>query len=103
MPTLQSEINKELYNKVNSFKTEFAEMNGYLKSIVEQNEKLIKLLRNAMYILAFITLCCLFAVIYGAIGKDGLHSVRDAIPKMATIPAHNDFDKWMYGHRGGAA
>lgn len=36
-------------------------------------------------------------IAFGAIGKDGMHSVRQTMPlKTAAIPMHNDFDKWRY-------
>lgn len=96
--TTQNEINKDLFGKYNTVLKEQAATNGYLKSIVEQNDKLIDLLKKALYALSGIaTVCvlaCLFALIYGAIGEKGLHSVRQTLPTAVAIPAHNDFDKW---------
>ena len=41
----------------------------------------------------------LLVIAYGAIGKEGLHSVRQTLPTVpvdtrAALPAHNDFDKY---------
>ena len=96
----QDAINNSLFNKYNEVLKEQSATNGYLKAIVDQNNKLIELLKKALYALAGIaSVCvtaCLFALIYGAIGEKGLHSVRQTMPTMAAIPAHNDFDdgKW---------
>ena len=99
----QNDINKDLYNKYNAALKEQSATNGYLKSIVEQIDKLIKLLRCALYILAAFAFACLFALIYGAIGEKGLHSVRQTMPSVplqtVAIPAHNDFDKWQNRHK----
>ena len=96
----QGDINRDLYSKFNACKAEQAETNGYLKAIVEQNDKLIRQNTRALYIIASFGLICLFALIYGAIGKEGLHSVRQSLPagvpkQTAAIPCPDDgLDKW---------
>ena len=95
----QDDINKDLYGKVNDLTKEFAQTNGYLKAIVGQNVELIGLLKKSLYTLACIAFICvlgsLFALIYGAIGKDGLHAVRQAMPeRIADLPGSQDFDRW---------
>lgn len=95
----QDDINKDLYGKVNDLTKEFAQTNGYLKAIVGQNVELIGLLKKSLYTLACIAFICvlgsLFALIYGAIGRDGLHAVRQAIPeRIADMPGAGDLDKW---------
>ena len=96
----------DLNGRVNTLESKADQTNGYLQGVVESNEKLIKLLSRSLYILAFIAIVLLFALVYGAIGKEGLHSVRESLPKMPTaawaIPAHNDFDRWMALPRQGA-
>lgn len=99
MSTPQSEVNQELFRRVNALEQVYSETTGYLKGIVESNEKLIKLFSRALYILAAIAFLSLFALIYGAIGERGLKSVRESVPSIpmrqtAALPAHNDFDKW---------
>ena len=86
---------EKIYGRINKLESKIDETNGYLRGVVESNEKLIKLFSKALYILAGITLLSLAALVYGAIGKDGLFSVRQILPdKMVAIPMQNDFDKW---------
>ena len=97
----QDDINKDLYGKVNDLTKEFAQTNGYLKAIVGQNVELIGLLKKSLYTLASIAFLCvvgsLFALIYGAIGRDGLHAVRQAIPeRIATMQGAADIDKYFH-------
>ncbi|MBQ1429548.1 MAG: hypothetical protein IIZ06_07755 [Kiritimatiellae bacterium] len=93
----QDSINADLYNKVNGLESKYDETIGYLRGVVESNERLIKLFARALYLLSVITLLSLGAIIFGAIGKDGLYSVRQVIPSTQdAIPAHNDFDNWKH-------
>lgn len=95
MPTPQNEINSEIFNRINALEKVTSEMSGYFKGIVEQNDKLIKLFTKALYILATVAFLAIFALIYGAIGKDGLHAVRQAMPeRIADLPGSQDFDRW---------
>ena len=97
----QSDINRQLFDKVNELKSSFDETNGYLKGHIEINDKLFALLdrrdkgqARIIYWLIGVVFFMLAVITYGAIGKDGLFSVRDAMPRMAALPAHNDFDKY---------
>lgn len=94
MSTPQNEVNQELFRRVNALEQVYSETTGYLKGIVESNEKLIKLFSKALYILAAIAVLSLLAVIYGAIGKDGMKSVRETMPRVADIQGVADLDKW---------
>lgn len=97
MPTKEQQeaINADLYGRLNGLESKYDETNGYLRGVVESNERLIKLFARALYLLSVITLLSLGAIIFGAIGKDGLYSVRQVIPSTQdAIPAHNDFDNW---------
>ena len=100
MSTPQSEVNQELFRRVNALEQVYNETNGYLKGIVESNEKLIKLFSKALYILAAIATLSLLAVIYGAIGKDGMKSVRETMPRVADIQGVADMDRWMHKMKG---
>lgn len=52
-----------------------------------------------MYVISFIAIISVGAVIFGAIGKDGMKSVRGMVPNVGyMIPAPHDLDKWQYGH-----
>ena len=96
----QSQINNEVFKRINNLESDVSETKGYLRAIVGQNEKLIRLLTRALYVLTFISTVLLFALVYGAIGKEGLHSVRSAVPtRIAAIPAPGDLDKWMNARR----
>ena len=100
--TAHDKIHAEIFKRINEMETKFDDMSGYMRGVMESNQELIKLLKKALHILAGITatcvLACLFAVIYGAIGKDGLHSVRKTMPgTVAVFPWTDDLADW---HRG---
>lgn len=113
----QDTINTEVFARLNKVESKVDETNGYLRGVVESNRQIIDInnkmlstlekrdttMWRVICILAGITTLSLAAVIYGAIGKEGLHAVRQTtIPPVGAnniaIPAHNDFDKWMYAH-----
>ena len=107
MPTSQSQINSQLFGRLNSLESKVDETNGYLKGVVESNEKLITLLERrdttmgrVLWALLVLLLFAIGVIAFGAIGKEGMHSVRQTLPKVPTtawaVPAHNDFDKWRY-------
>lgn len=107
MPMPQSQINNQLFGRLNSLESKVDETNGYLRGVVESNEKLITLLERrdttmgrVLWALLVLLLFAIGVIAFGAIGKEGMHSVRDTLPKMPTtawvIPTHNDFDKWRY-------
>ena len=84
-----------MFRRVNALERVYSETTGYLKGILESNEKLIKLFAWALGILATISVLLLLAVIYGAIGKDGMKSVRETMPRVADIQGAADLDKWL--------
>lgn len=104
MPTPQQKINDQLSSRLNSLESKVDETNGYLKGVVESNEKLIELLKKRdttmgriIWALIVLLFFAVGVIAFGAIGKDGMHSVRQTMPlKTAAIPMHNDFDKWRY-------
>ena len=106
MPT-DKELSK-VYDRINTLESKVDETNGYLRGVVESNEKLITLLEKrdttlnrVIWALLVILLFALGVIAYGAIGDNGMKTVRDTIPKIPTaaIPAQNDFDKWHYRHK----
>lgn len=101
MPVVnQAHVNQELSERIGKCERGFAELNGYLTALIEQNNKLIKLLTRVCYGLIVISVFLLLIVAYGAIGKEGLYSVRKAMPsRIAAIPAPGDLDKWMNARR----
>ena len=105
MPKSHDEIHADIYGRVNALESKIDETNGYLR--VESNEKLIELLKKrdttqgrVMWALVILLFFSFGVIAFGAIGKEGMHSVRQTLPAMpqpsAAIPAHNDFDKWRY-------
>ena len=109
MPLPQSQINNHLFGRLNTLESKVDETNGYLRGVVESNEKLITLLEKrdatlnrVIWALLVILLFALGVIAFGAIGKDGMHSVRQTLPALpqqsVAIPAHNDFDKWRGRH-----
>ena len=64
------------------------EMKSMHESYVTMTKYIIGLLFVAIFSL-------IGAIIYGAIGKQGLFAVRDSMPKVAqAIPWHNDLDRF---------
>ena len=78
------EVHKELFDRVSELEKGQAETNGYLKAVVEQNERYIKLVWRVILILAFITIASLFALIWGACGSEGFKTIRDSLPNVPT-------------------
>ena len=90
---------ERIEHRFNSIETKVDELNGYLKGVVESNQKLIGLFTKAMYVISFIAIVAVGTIIVGAIGKDGFKTVRDAVPNITYyIPAVNDLDKWQNRH-----
>lgn len=112
--TAQNRINDKIFDRINTVESKVDGMSGYLKGIVEtnkqiieQNDKLISLIEKrdvsqgrigwALIALLFFALG---VIAFGAIGKEGLYSVRKAMPsRIAAILAPGDLDKWMNARR----
>ena len=96
----------KIYGRINAVESKVDETNGYLKGVVETNEKLLALMdkRDVMFwrticVLAFIAILAVAAVIVGAIGKEGLYAARKIVPIASdALPAHNDFDKYAHNN-----
>lgn len=102
MPKSHDDIHADLYGRVNQLESKIDETNGYLRGVVESNEKLIALLEKrdttlnrVIWALLVILLFALGVIAFGAIGKEGMHSVRQSVPTLAAVPPDHDFDKWM--------
>ena len=87
---------ERIEHRFNSIETKVDAMTGYLKGVVDSNEKLIKLFTKALYVISFISILSVAAVIYGAIGDKGMKTVRELIPTTVyAIPAdHHELDQW---------
>ncbi len=102
----QGEINSEIFKRINALEKVSSELSGYFKGMVENTKELISLMRNeqkhhkvVVGILASLLAFCIAALIYGAIGKDGLHAVRTTMPHaMLNEAVTNDdgLDRWMW-------
>lgn len=99
------DIHADLYNRVNLMESKFDETNGYLRGLLEfnekltvQNDKLIRQNTRSTYLFFLLGLVGWLVVAYGAVGRDGLKSVRQTLPSVPiqadALPAHNDFDKY---------
>ena len=90
---------EKIESRFNTIESKVDEMNGYLKGVVESNQKLIKLFTVSIAVISFIAVLSVGAIIVGAIGKDGFKTVRDSMPNMTYfITAPNDLDKWQNRH-----
>ena len=114
-PTQHEKIHGEMFKRLNEVESKVDNTNGYLRGDVESNEKIIKQndklitlieKRDAsqgriVWALLVLLFFALGVIAFGAIGKEGMHSVRKTMPTVPTaaIPAHNDFDKWQYRHK----
>lgn len=96
--SINDDIHKQLFDKINAATNELALVRGQMEAQNKINGDLVRLLKLVLWGAFVIILILLGALIFGAIGKDGLFAVRDSMPKVAqAIPWHNDFDrKWRF-------
>ena len=113
MPMSQTQINNQLFGRLNSLESKVDETNGYLKGVVEshekligQNDRLIVLLEKrdvtqnrVVWGLFVLLLFAVGVIAFGAIGKDGMHSVRQTVTTMpidtaAVLPDSDGLDRW---------
>ena len=125
MPTHHDEIEKDQYEKLNALA---ARVEGLTSAVDVSNDILVKQLEQSaadyaaameemksmhesyvtmtkyiIGILSVVIFSLIGAIIYGAIGRQGLFAVRDSMPKVAlAIPWHNDLDRF-YQRRNVAA
>lgn len=67
---------EKIEERFNQIESKVDETNGYLKGVVESNQKLIKLFTYSIAVISFIAIMAVGAIIVGAIGKDGLYTAR---------------------------
>lgn len=75
------EIEKDQYQQIHSLAAEVHSLSGAVQVSNEINKQLVALMKKVFYCMFFIILVLIGALVYGAIGKDGLYSVRDTLPK----------------------
>jgi hypothetical protein len=111
------EVHEQIFNRINVVESKIDTTNGYLKGVIESNEKIVavneKLIAliekrdrtqaRAIWGLITLLLFALAIIGYGAIGDKGMHSVRQTVPSLPhttdALPAHDDFDKWQHRNK----
>lgn len=89
-------IHRDLYDKINSNTNAVAALTAEVGVLTRQNERFfeliekkdanfVKTIRWFVALLALIVAALLAALIYGAIGADGLKAVRESVP----MPSHH--------------
>ena len=110
MPMPQAQINNQLFGRLNSLESKVDETNGYLRGVVESNERVVAVNEQLLALInkrdasqaritwALLTLLffAIGVIAFGAIGKDGMHSVRQTLPldTAAILPHPDGLDKW---------
>lgn len=97
MPT-HDDIHADLYEKLNANTAEVKELTGAVRVLTRQNERFFEMIekkdtqyiaeldkkdkaQGRIVIALFVMLAfMLAALVYGAIGRDGLHAVRETVP-----------------------
>lgn len=105
MPT-NAEIEKDQYEKINDLTQKVASLTSAVDVSNQVNIEHMKLLKKALSYEFYLILFLIAALVYGAIGKDGLFSVRHVVPiptyptdqpsdqQTMIIPWHNDLEKY---------
>ena len=103
MPICKDAEHDKIYSRINSLESKVDSTNGYLRGVVESNEKLIALIEKrdktmsrVMWGLLVLLLFTIGVIAFGAIGKEGMFTIRDTVPKMAAFPPDHSLDKWKY-------
>lgn len=106
MSTNHDAIEKDQYDKINSL---VARVEGLTAAVGVSNQiniEMTRMLKKALSYEFWTIIVLIAALVYGAIGKDGLFAVRQAVPvpnvpalphsdQQAVIaPWHNDFDRF---------
>lgn len=101
-----AEIEKDQYEKINDLRTSVDQLRGSVDVANQINIEHMKLLKKALSYEFHLILFLIAALVYGAIGKDGLFAVRQAVPiptyptdqpsdqQTMIIPWHNDLEKY---------
>lgn len=110
--TFADKIHNQLFNEIKETNTRvdktsehLAENNGKLDVLISQNETQMKMIWRMFCMVFFLAAISVLAVIYGAIGKEGLHSVRHSVPLTTTnnkypYPFVNDIQKYLLKLKG---
>lgn len=103
----RNDIEADQYDKINKLASRVEQLTGVVDVSNQLNSKLLTLLTKVLYGSFIIILCLVGALIFGAIGKDGLFAVRNSLPiperqqqsQNIAIPWHSDLDRWFQNGR----
>ena len=103
-------VHAEIFNRINKLESKIDDTNGYLRGVVESNERVVavneqllvlidkrdRAQARIMWALMMLLFFALGVIAFGAIGKDGMHSVRQTLPidTAAILPHPDGLDKW---------
>lgn len=77
--SINDDIHRQLFDKVNALTESLAKVRGEVAAQNEINGDLVKLLKRALSYEFWTIIVLIAALVYGAIGKDGLFAVRQAV------------------------
>lgn len=80
------DIHRELFAKVGTLANSVSELSGSVSVLNKTNTDLVSLLKKALSCEFYIILLLIAALVYGAIGKEGLYSVRQIVPVPSSAP-----------------
>lgn len=67
-----------------------------MDKIQKMHDSYVKMTKYIIGLLFIVIFSLIGALIYGAIGKEGLHAVRETMPNVVqAVPWHNDMDKFF--------
>lgn len=92
MPTNaeHKEVEKDQYMKIENLTKTVSELTGAVSVLNKTNSELITLLKKALSYEFYVILILIAALVYGAIGKEGLYSVRQVMPVPTPAPQSDD-------------
>ena len=68
-----------------------------MDKLQKMHDSYVKMTKYIIGMLFIVIFSLIGALIYGAIGKEGLHAVRDTMPKVTfAVPWHNDLDRFFH-------
>ena len=120
----REDVEKDQYDKIHALTAEVKENNGRVEQLTASvdvaNQLIIKQMEQSaeehkaavaelrsmhdsyakmtkwfIGALVVIILFLIGVIAYGAIGEKGMYAVRDAMPKVAGVPWHNDLEKYQ--------
>lgn len=72
--------NQRQWKSINALAAEVKTLSGTVEAQNETNKELLKLIKKALSYEFYVILILIGAIVYGAIGKEGLFAVRQSLP-----------------------